>query len=148
MPPSRWRNRVGGILLFTIALTRCMSIAYAGDPEFISIQSLLAQAPSYHLRSVTLEGVVRGIQVMPPIPPSFVRGGKGCVLYGQAIFSLDDGTTLLPVEVRGSCYPQVAEMLPKDGDTVRLTAIIHLLTTNLPVQVRAQATEIVIVDPH
>ena len=145
MRPSRWRIRAGGILLLATALTSHMFVAYAGDPEIISIQSVLAQASSYHLRSVTLEGVVRGIQVMPPIQASFVRGGTGCVLYGQAIFSLDDGTTHIPVEVRGSCFPQAVEMLPKDGDRVRLTAIIHLLTTNLPVHVRAQATEIVIV---
>lgn len=149
MSPSSWRNRAGGILLFAIVFTSCMPVAYAGDQELISIRSLLAQAPSYHLRIVMLEGVARDVQVMPPTQQPFARGTKGaCVLYGRATFSLDDGTTLLPVEVMGSCYPHAAELLPKEGDTVRLTASIHLLTTSLPVQVLAQATEIVMVDRH
>ncbi len=146
MLPSRWRIRASGILLLAIVLPSHMSIVYAGDPELISIQNLLAQAPSYHLRSVMLEGIARDVQVMPTTPQRFPRGT--CVTYGRATFSLDDGTTILPVEVMGSCSPRAAEMLPKDGDRVRLTAIIQLLTTNLPVQVRAQSAEIVVIDPH
>ena len=38
------------------------------------------------------------------------------------------------------------ELLPKDGNTVQLTAVIQLLTTNPPGRVLALASEILIVD--
>lgn len=146
MPRNSWNRRVKGVLLLTIVLITCITAVYAGTPEQVSIQTLLAQAPSHHLHVVTLQGVTRGIEITPPFPFTAFSGEVGCVLYGRATFILEDGTGSLPVVVLGSCSPQAVDTLPKDGDVVRMTAMIHVLTTDLPVRVQAQATEIRILD--
>ena len=141
MPRSVSTRRLSQVLLLTIVLTTCMTAWYAGTLEQVSIQTLLAQAPSYDLHIVTLQGVTRDLQVLPPVP------FKKCSLSGRATFTLDDGTGSLLVEVLGNCSPQALDTLPKDGDVVRMTATIHLLNTDLPVRVQAVADAIQILDP-
>jgi hypothetical protein len=68
------------------------------------------------------------------------------MLYGQATFIVDDGTGSLPMYVLPSCLPQAGAALPKDGDVVSVRAVIFVLGTELPVRVRAQATDIRILD--
>ena len=149
MPRSIWKRRVSGVLLLTVILTTCMTAGYAGTPEQVSIQTLLAQAPSYHLHIVTLQGVTRDLQVLPPIAFPQMRPSlkKPNLLDGRATFTLDDGTGSLLVEVLGSFSPQALDTLPKNGDVVRMTATIHLLNTDLPVRVQAVAGAIQILDP-
>ena len=134
-------RRLSQVLLLTIVLTSCTTAGYAGTPDQVSIQTLLAQAPSYDLHMVTLQGVTRDLQVLPRI---FI--GKCGLSNGQATFTLDDGTDSLLVEVLGNCSPQALNTLPKDGDVVRMTATIHLLNTDLPVRVQAVAGAIQILD--
>jgi hypothetical protein len=139
-------------LLLPILFACCLSVGYAGDPELVSIQTIVAQAPSYESHLVMLQGVVRDVQIISPGPPPPVNmmGGK-CPLvwiYGRATFTFQDETGSLPVEVQGSCFRQQAvDALPKDGDMVRMTAIIHMLNRDLPVRLGALATEIKIFDP-
>lgn len=130
------------IILLTIILTTYMIAGYAGTPEQVSVQTLLAQAPSYDLHIVTLQGVTRDLQVLPPF--SLPKCG---LVNGRATFTLDDGTGSLLVEVLGSCSRQALDTLPKDGNLVRMTATIHLLNTNLPFRVQAVADTIQVLEP-
>lgn len=136
---STWvrRSRLRSVLLLAFVLSECI-LSTSGATEQLSIQTLLAQAPSYELQVVTLRGVIKDMQAMPPIP----QMGKCRLLYGHATFVLEDDTGSLPVGVYGSCVPQVADFLPKDGDQVVLNAVIFTSKGEVPVRVWAQATEI------
>lgn len=68
-------------------------------------------------------------------------------MYGQATFTLVDGTGSLLVEMQGNCgRPLPDGVLPQNGDIVRLTAHIHLLNRDLPGRLRAMGTTITILD--
>lgn len=144
MPPNRWKSRISGFCLLIVSLTVSVNVVYSGTPEHVSIQTLLsAQAASYQKHLVTLEGVARDVAIMPPYP--LPKCGR--LLYGQATFMLDDGTGSLPVDVFGSCVgPQAIDELPQNGNRVRVTAVIEVLTTDSPGRVRARVTEIQILD--
>jgi len=122
--------------LLGLAFTGMSSTSEA--TEELSIQTVLARAPSLDLHIVQLRGVVRRMEVMPPLP-----AGRGCKIYGRATFILDDETGSLPVEVlgRSGCLPEAADLLPKEGDRILLTAQIRLSKDQLPVKVWAQASE-------
>lgn len=127
----------------TLSFLLSVSSVSAGDPERVSIQTLLSpQATTYQRRAVTLEGVTSELQVLPPS-----RGGKDCpVLYGRAVFMLEDETGIMPVEVFGTCNPQAADALPHDGDHVRITGPVQVLKSEPPRQVRIQAMTIQILE--
>jgi hypothetical protein len=133
------RSRLCWVLLLVFVLLACI-FSTSGAAELLSIQTLLAQAPSYELRLVTLRGGIRDMQAMPPISSGTRK--PGCLLYGQATFVLEDDTGSLPVEVFGSCSPEAAASLPKDGDQIVLSAVIYISKGEIPVRVWAQATEI------
>ena len=142
MPRSVTTRGVDPVLLLTIFLAIFMTSVHTIAAEQLSIQTLLSQAPSYEHHDVTLQGVTRDMQVMPPLslPNCSNR-------YRQATFTLDDGTGSLPVDVLGNCLPQAVAALPKDGDAVIVRAVIFVVTRELPALVRAQATDIRILDP-
>ena len=125
------------VLLLVFVLSACIR-STSGATEQLSIQSLLAQAPSYELHIVTLRGVIKDMQAMSPIP----LGSKCRLLYGHATFVLEDDTGSLPVGVFGSCVPQAAASLPKEGDQVVLNAVIFISKGEVPVRVWGHATEI------
>ncbi len=132
--------------LFPIVLVACWTTGYAGEPEQVSIHTVFTQAPSYEGHLVTLQGVVSDLQVMAPIP---APGLKCPLLYGQATFTLDDGTGSLPVGVLGACLrPQAVAALPYNGARVRITVFIHLLNRDLPVRLFALATTMTVLDPQ
>ena len=119
-----------------------LSPAHAAEPERVSIQKLLSpQATSYQQQLVTLEGVVSALQPEPPVP------GR-CLLYGRALFMLDDETGSITVEVLGSCRPSAVEALPKDGDRVRVAGVVHARKSEAPRDVRLRATQIQILESH
>jgi hypothetical protein len=124
------------LFLVFILSESILSTSRATEP--LSIHTLLAQAPSYELQVVSLRGVIKDMQAMPPIP----IGSKCRLLYGHATFVLEDDTGSLPVGVFGSCLPQAAASLPKDGDQVVLNAVIFTSKGEVPVRVWGQATEI------
>lgn len=118
----------------------------AGEPEYVSIQTLLSpQAASYQRHMVTVQGVANNIEIIPAAPPR-PRKQPCLLVYGRATFSLDDETGSLPVEVLGSCSPNALEMLPKEGETVRLTGTVHVLNSDSPRHVIVQAATIQILD--
>ncbi len=123
--------------------------ANAAEPGGVSIQTLLSpQATSYQQHLVTLEGVTSALQIIPPIVGSYSSRSKPCLLYGRASFVLEDETGSLPVVVMGSCNPGAAEALPRDGDRVRVTGVVQVLKSEVPRDVRVQATAIQILEPH
>lgn len=132
-----------GFLVAALVLT-ASSVA-SSEPERISIQRLLSpQGISYESHLVTLQGRASGIHITPPF--SFQ---KCPVLYGRAAFTLQDDTGALTVHVLGSCFrPGAVEALPKDGEHVRVTAIVHVLSADPPIQVRVQAIAIEILDSN
>ncbi len=134
-----------GLLVVSLLL----SPADAAEPEQLLIQTLLSpQVTSYHQHLVTLEGVMRTLEILPPIVGSYSPRSKPCLLYGRASFVLEDETGSLPVVVLGSCSPGVAEALPKNGDRVRLTGLVQVLKAEAPRNVRVQATQIQILESH
>ncbi|MBX3305433.1 MAG: hypothetical protein KF751_05195 [Nitrospira sp.] len=142
MAIHHWMMRgllIGGIL-FTPTL------ADAGEPESVSIQILLSpQAASYQSHMVTVQGIANNIEILPASPQRFSK--QPCPLvYGRARFTLDDETGSLPIEVLGSCRPTVLDMLPSEGETVRLTGTVHVLKSDYPRNVIVQAATIQILD--
>ncbi|MHC9063424.1 OB-fold nucleic acid binding domain-containing protein [Nitrospira sp. CMX1] len=142
MAVHHWMMRsllIGGIL-FT------PTMADAGEPEYVSIQTLLLpQAASYQQHMVTVQGVASNIEIIPETSPRTSK--KRCVLvYGRATFTLDDETGSLPIEVLGSCSPIAMDMLPREGETVRLTGTVHVLKSDYPRHVIVQAATIQILN--
>jgi hypothetical protein len=69
-----------------------------------------------------------------------------CLLYGRAAFLLEDETGIIPVEVLGTCHPHVVEVLPHNGDHVRITGLVQVLKSEAPRHVRIQAMTIQILE--
>lgn len=136
---SRW------LTYSLIVAALLLSPAHATEPERVSIQKLSSpQATSYQQHLVTLEGVTSQLQLLPP-----ASGVKKCpILYGRATFMLEEETDSLPIEVLGGCKPSAVEVLPKDGDLVRVTGIVHVLKSEAPRNVRVVTTQIQILESH
>jgi hypothetical protein len=135
-----------GMAYSLIVVSLLLNQADAAEPEQVSIQKLLSpQATSYQQHLVTLEGVTSELQVLPPA----VGAGKTCrVLYGRASFRLEDETGSLTVEVLGSCKQSAARALPRDGDRVRVTGVVHVRETEPPRDVRILTTQIQILQSN
>ncbi|OQW36190.1 MAG: hypothetical protein A4E19_00600 [Nitrospira sp. SG-bin1] len=142
MPVHPWMTR--GFLIVSLLFSPTM--ADAREPEHVSIQTLLSpQASSYQRHMVTMHGVANNIEIIPAAPPRPSK--QPCLLvYGRATFTLDDETGSLPVEVLGSCSPNALDVLPKEGETVRLTGTVHVLKSDHPRHVIVQAATIQILD--
>jgi hypothetical protein len=52
------------------------------------------------------------------------------------------------MDVLGACTPSAAEALPKDGDRVRVTELVHVLKSEAPRDVRVQDTQIQILESN
>lgn len=94
-------------------------LARADEP--ISIQQILEDPTVYHLRRVTLHGIVRDVQ---PLDPYTLPNGTNC--YGAYLFRLEDDTSTLSVAVLGICgKPLVRDPEVEDGDHVEVSATIQ-----------------------
>lgn len=92
--------------------------------EQLTIEQLQEYGASYHLRTVSIVGTVQAMLAFPPLP---IIDANGCSpLYGIATFVLADDNGSLPVEVTGSCLPAAADHLPREGDVIRMVAVIHV----------------------
>lgn len=92
-PRTVWKRCLRGPLVLTIILTTWWTAGYAGDPEQVSIQTIIVQAPSYESHLVTLRGVGSDLQVTPPIP---TIGLKCPLLYGRRPSPLTMGRARFP----------------------------------------------------
>lgn len=131
--------------LLGLGASLLLSLAHAAEPEQVPIQKLLSpQVTSYQQHLVTLEGVTSQLQVLPPS-----IGAKNCsAIYGRASFVLEDETGSMPIDVLGACTPRAVEALPKDGNRIRITGLVHALKSEAPRNVRVQATVIQILESH
>ena len=95
------------------------SVARAEEP--ISIQQILEEPKTYHLRHVTMRGVVRDVQ---PLAPYSLANGDAC--YGAYLFRLEEDEATLSVAVLGICgRPVVRDPEVEDGDRVEVSATIQ-----------------------
>lgn len=126
-----------GCGVLTCGWLLCISVVPASASEQVSIQTLLSpDAGSYQRRTVIVEGVVRDMSIRPP-----GMDRQGCVVYGTSTFTLEDKTgSTIPAEVLGSCRATAGMGLPKNGDHVRLTAIVNVFRSDPPRKVKLQAT--------
>ena len=95
------------------------TLMWAEEP--ISIQQILEEPQVYHLRHVTLHGIVRDVQSLDPYT---LPNGTNC--YGAYLFRLEDDTSTLSVAVLGICgEPLVRDPEVEDGDRVEVSATIQ-----------------------
>ncbi len=116
------------IRLTTYHLLSCLAIfasiipsapGWAEDPT--SIQQLLEEPKIYHLRHVTLRGIVREVQALAPYT---LPNGESC--YGAYLFRLEEEEATIPVAVLGICgRPLVRDPEVEDGDHVDVSATIQ-----------------------
>lgn len=89
--------------------------------EPIAIQEILDEPKSFHLKQVTLRGIVRNVT---PLDPYKVQAGTMC--YGAYLFSLEDETSTINVAVYGRCgIPTVKDPDVDDGQRIELAATIQ-----------------------
>ena len=106
------------VLLTLLGANRPIPV-WAEDPT--SIQQILEEPRIYHLRHVTLRGIVRDVQ---PLAPYTVPNGDTC--YGAYLFRLEDNEATIPVAVLGICgRPLVRDPEVEDGDRVEVSATIQ-----------------------
>ncbi len=111
-------------LVLIMMLMTC-AIVHADEPTEVS--AVVADPDVYHLRAVTLQGIVGRVRMLDPY---FLPSGTAC--YGAYTFGLEDTNgsgDLLEVAVLGVCgrpvvlYPEVAE-----GDKILIQAEIQILS--------------------
>ena len=134
--------------LLTLSFLLGVSSVSAGDPEQVSVQTLFSpRVLSYQQHAVTVEGVIQNLQVFSPFDRTNGRSAPAkCLLYGRATFLLEDETGIIPVEVLGSCHPRVVDLLPHNGDHVRITGLVQVLKSEAPRHVQIQAMTIQILE--
>lgn len=89
--------------------------------ESTSIQQILEEPRTYHLRHVTVRGIVRDVQ---PLAPYTLANGDPC--YGAYLFRLEEDEATLSVAVLGICgRPVVRDPEVEDGDRVEVSATIQ-----------------------
>lgn len=107
------------VVLLTFRGAHTPTLVWAEEPT--SIQQILEEPRGYHLRHVTLRGVVRDVQ---PLAPYTVPNGDTC--YGAYLFRLEDDEATIPVAVLGICgRPIVRDPEVEDGDRVEVSATIQ-----------------------
>lgn len=116
---ASWRCR-SRLLFLSISLALTPVAPLLAD-EPVPIAEILADPDSYHLRLVTLHGVVREVKT---IEPYSLPSGAFC--YGAYSFVLGDHTGAVEVTVLGLCGTPISR--PPDvlvGDEVVVEAGIH-----------------------
>ena len=93
--------------------------SFASTTEPIPIRTLLDGATSYQGHSVTVSGVAKEIEKWPPVP-----AGKCGILYDSYIFTVEDESGSIRVEVFGTCHVQGVVELAQDGDRVLVEGVL------------------------
>ncbi len=95
------------------------TLVWAEEPT--SIQQILEEPKTYHLRHVTMRGIVRDVQSLAPYT---LANGDSC--YGAYLFRLEEDEATLSVAVLGICgKPVVRDPAVEDGDRVEVSATIQ-----------------------
>ena len=121
---SRAKPKVLGSATFLCLMTLLLSTpAFPDEP--ISISDIITDPETFHLKQVTIQGVVMRVKELEPY---YLPSGTSC--YGAYTFLLEDDAAngaVLDVAVVGICgaprmrFPEVA-----DGDRVRVQAEIQV----------------------
>lgn len=107
------------VALLIVVLLTLGELVWAEEP--IGIQQILEEPRLYHLRHVTLRGIVRDVQSLAPYT---VPNGDNC--YGAYLFRLEEDEATIPVAVLGICgKPIVRDPEVEDGDRVEVSATIQ-----------------------
>lgn len=108
--------------LFCLTLSASImssTLVWAEEPT--SIQQILEEPKTYHLRHVTMRGIVRDVQSLAPYT---LANGDFC--YGAYLFRLEEDEATLSVAVLGICgKPVVRDPAVEDGDRVEVSATIQ-----------------------
>lgn len=108
-----------------LSLTTFLTATPAFSEEPVSISDIVADPETFHLKQVTIQGVVGRVKELEPY---YLPSGSAC--YGAYTFLLEDDSAngaMLDVAVLGVCgaprmrFPEVA-----DGDRVRVQAEIQV----------------------
>ena len=98
-----------------------VSSTWVSAAEPITIQEIIDDPKSFHLKQVTLRGTVRNVT---PLDPYKVQAGTMC--YGAYLFFLEDETSSINVAVYGRCgIPTVKDPDVDDGQRIELIATIQ-----------------------
>jgi hypothetical protein len=113
----RTTHRLYGLTLSASIMSS--TLIWAEEPT--SIQRILEEPKIYHLRHVTIRGIVRDVQ---PLAPYTLANGDPC--YGAYLFRLEEDEATLSVAVLGICgRPIVRDPEVEDGDQVEISATIQ-----------------------
>ena len=112
--------QLGSIFLgLWLAWAMLPSLAQAAD--LITVREILDEPSRFHLRQVTLQGIVRNVQ---PLDPYSLPAGTTC--YGAYLFYLEDETASINVASFGLCgIPQVKDPDVEDGAHIELRATVQ-----------------------
>ena len=127
MKCHRWL--LTGVLVCLGLATTVLAGTLAGilsSSDVMSIEKILAHPDAFHMQLVHMEGIVQEIEILQPHTP--YQPGDPC--FGAYLFSLDDTTGTLRIEVRGhrtNCGVAIGDERPEihEGDRVRVEARIH-----------------------
>jgi len=98
-----------------------VSSTWVSAAEPITIQEIIDDPKSFHLKQITLRGTVRTVT---PLDPYQVQAGTMC--YGAYLFFLEDETSSINVAVYGRCgIPTVKDPDVDDGQRIELIATIQ-----------------------
>ncbi len=101
-----------------------LSIAWA-VPSFaaslVPIDVVLGNLDAFHLRKVTVKGAVREFHALPPYL------GRAGPVYDACIFTLDDGTGILPVHVAHGCPRSDWPVLNGKGAEIQATLEVTII---------------------
>ena len=116
-------------LIYVAVLFVCLPTVFLRTPAFpedlISITDIVTDPEVFHLKQVTIQGVVGRVKELAPY---YLPSGSAC--YGAYTFLLEDDSangSVIDVAVLGVCgaprmrFPEVA-----DGDRVRVQAEIQV----------------------
>ena len=117
---SRARTLVGLLAILWLGwFVVGSSSASAAEP--ITIREIIDEPKSFHLKQVTLQGIVRNVT---PLDPYETQAGTMC--YAAYLFYLEDETSSINVAVYGRCgVPTVKDPDVEDGQRIELTATIQ-----------------------
>ncbi len=121
MIPSTLVCRLICLIVFLLIEVEASKPTQSLAEEPTTIQQILDEPPTYHLRHVLMQGIARDVQ---PLDPYALPNGDKC--YGAYLFRLEDDTAALPVAVLGICgAPLIRDPEISDGDRIEVSATIQ-----------------------
>ncbi|HXF91804.1 MAG TPA: hypothetical protein VNK46_03525 [Nitrospiraceae bacterium] len=110
-----------GVAWWWIVLSIAWTVpSLAASP--VPIDVVLGNLDAFHLRKVTVKGAVREFHALPPYL------GRAGPVYDACVFTLDDGTGVLPVHVaRGCPRSDWPALNGKEGDEIQATLLVTII---------------------